>query len=63
MTAQTTAFNETAVAPFTPTTGYSFAYNINPDMVKTTVSGGTVTHVGNHAVLSTGAVPMRWGQR
>lgn len=55
MTGSLTAFGESAVAQFTPLTGWSFAYDINADMVTTTTSGGTVTHSDNHAVLSTGA--------
>lgn len=55
MTATFTAFDEQAVAQFTPVTGWNFAYNLNTDLVTTTTSGGTVTHSDNHAVLSTGA--------
>lgn len=50
-----TAFGEVQVAELAPVTGWSFAYNVNPDMVKTTVSGGTVTASAGQAVLSTGA--------
>jgi hypothetical protein len=51
-----TAFGEAQVAQLTPLAGWKFAYNINPDMVKTTVAGGgAVTESNGRALLSTGA--------
>lgn len=51
-----TAFGQLQGAPLTPIAGWTFAYNINEDMVSTTETGsGTVTHDDNFAVLSTTA--------
>jgi hypothetical protein len=50
------AFGEVLIAPITPMAGWKFAYNINADMIKTTLTGsGTVTQSGGKAVLSTTA--------
>lgn len=50
------AFGEQLVAELTPICGWTFAYNVNTDMVKTTVTGsGTVTVDAGRAKLSTGA--------
>lgn len=50
-----TAFGEVFNAEFTPTCGWSFAYNVNADMVTSGSSGGTVTSGSGMAVLATGA--------
>ena len=53
---QTTAFGELQVAELTPVAGWTFAYNINADLVTTTlVNGGAVVSDGGRAKLSTGA--------
>lgn len=54
---QSDAFGHVRTAAFAPTCGWTFAYNINPAMVRTSVDAGdsgSVTHVTNEAVLSTG---------
>jgi hypothetical protein len=51
-----TAFGELNTAENTPVTGWTFAYNVNADLVTSTVTGsGTVTHSGSYAVLATTA--------
>ena len=51
-----TAFKELRVASLIPVAGWSFNYNVNTDLVKTTVvSAGTVTQSNSKAVLQTGA--------
>lgn len=51
-----TAFGQLQTAELTPITGWTFAYNVNDDMVVTSVAGsGQVTHDDNFAVLSTTA--------
>lgn len=51
-----TAFGELQVANLTPVAGWTFAYNVNTDLVTPAVTGsGTVTHSDNFAVLSTTA--------
>ena len=51
-----TAFGQVSTAEDTPITGWNFAYNVNPDLVTSTLTGdGTVTHSGSYAVLSTTA--------
>ncbi len=51
-----TAFGELRVATLTPVTGWTFNYNVNTDLVKTTVvSAGTVTQSDSKALLQTGA--------
>jgi len=56
MTSEKTAFGELNVAELTPMAGWTFAYNVNADLVTSTTTGsGTVTHDGNFAVLSTTA--------
>ena len=52
----TTAFGELQVAELTPMAGWTFAYNVNADLVTTTLAGtGTVTGTGGFAVLDTSA--------
>lgn len=51
-----TAFGEQQVAELTPMAGWTFAYNVNADLVASTVaSGGTVTGDDGFAVLTTAA--------
>ena len=51
-----TAFGELQVAELTPMAGWTFAYNVNADLVISTVaSGGTVTGADGFAVLTTDA--------
>lgn len=51
----TEAFGALRTAQFTPTTGWTFAYNINAGLINTTVvGGGAVNHSTNFAVLTTG---------
>lgn len=53
---QNTAFGELAVAEMTPITGWTFAYNVNTDMVtKTTTGTGAITASSGRAVLSSSA--------
>jgi hypothetical protein len=53
-----TAFGEVPTADVRLHTGWTFAYNINPLSVRQTViNGGTVTHSGNMAVVTTGTNP------
>ncbi|MEA4932283.1 MAG: hypothetical protein VB071_01630 [Lawsonibacter sp.] len=50
-----TAFHELRVATLTPVAGWTFNYNVNTDLVKTTVTvSGTVTQSNSKAVLQTG---------
>lgn len=51
-----TAFGEIQIAELTPMAGWTFAYNVNEDLVTITETGsGTVTGANGFAVLSTGA--------
>lgn len=51
-----TAFGEQQVAELTPVAGWTFAYNVNADLVTSTTTGsGTVTADAGRAKLSTGA--------
>jgi hypothetical protein len=51
-----TAFGEQQVAELTPMAGWTFAYNVNADLVTTTLTGtGTVTGATGFAVLNTSA--------
>ncbi len=53
---EVSAFGEQLVAELTPICGWTFAYNVNADMVVSTVTGsGTVTSDAGRAKLSTGA--------
>jgi hypothetical protein len=50
------AFGDVRVSEITPLCGWTFAYGLNPAIVRTTISGtATVTASESHAVLSTGA--------
>lgn len=50
------AFGDLITVPLTPIAGWTFAYNVNTDIVNTTVTGsGAVTHSAPSAVLSTTA--------
>lgn len=52
----TTAFGETQIAELTPAAGWTFAYNVNADLVTTTTTGtGAVTADTGRAKLSTSA--------
>lgn len=51
-----TAFGEMLTARAVPVAGWSFAYNVNADIVATTLTGsGSVTNANNMAVLQTTA--------
>jgi len=53
-----TAFGELSVAQFQPQAGWIFAYNLNPSVILfTELFGGTVTHNGSFAELTTGTDP------
>jgi hypothetical protein len=53
---QSAAFGEVLVAQPTPIAGWTFAYNVNVDLVKSTTTGsGTVTHSEGKALLNTTA--------
>lgn len=55
---QVGAFGEQLVSQFNPQCGWTFAYNINPDIVGTTVTGtGAVTHSRPFAIASSGTTP------
>ena len=51
-----TAFGELQVAELTPMAGWTFAYNVNADLVTSTTTGsGSISGASGFAVLSTGA--------
>lgn len=51
-----TTFGETRIAPMIPVAGWTHAYNVNSELVNSTVTGsGTVTSTPPFAVLSTTA--------
>ena len=51
-----TAFHELRVASLIPVAGWTFNYNVNTELVKTTIAGaGTVTQSNSKALLQTGA--------
>lgn len=51
-----TAFGELQVAELTPMAGWTFAYNVNADLVSSTVAGtGAISSASGFAVLTTGA--------
>jgi len=54
--AHTEAFGAVRTASFQPTTGWTFAYNINAGLINSTTDGvtGGVAHEDNFAVLTTG---------
>lgn len=53
-----TAFNEVATAEFRPQTGWSFAYNLNEQIISETVlNGGSVSHDNVYAKMETGTDP------
>lgn len=50
-----TAFGEMSVAENQVLTGWNFPFNINPNMVRSTVlNAGSVTHVDNYALIQSG---------
>ena len=49
------AFGDLPVSEFQPVAGWSFNYNVNPDIVVTSTVTGTVTTANSMAVLATGA--------
>ena len=56
-----TAFGDLQVAELVPRTGWTFNYNVNPDMVDSFTSGtGTITQSGGMATLQTGATSGSW---
>ncbi|SFR59279.1 hypothetical protein [Anaeromicropila populeti] len=51
-----TAFREVRVATLTPAAGWTFNYNINPNLITSTTTGsGTVTQSNSRAILQTTA--------
>lgn len=58
------AFGAIRTSQFQPTTGWTFAYNINPGLIDTDTDGvtGGVTHSTNLAVLSTGTAADGYAQ-
>ncbi len=57
-----TAFGELEVAQLTPKAGWTFAYNINSDIVNSSFSGtASITQSGGMAVIQTGATSGSWG--
>lgn len=53
-----TAFNELVTSEFRPQTGWSFAYNLNEQIISTTeLNGGTVIHDNVYAKCETGTDP------
>ncbi len=56
-----TAFGDLQVAELEPAAGWTFAYNVNPDMVNSFTSGtGTITQSGGMATLKTGTTSGSW---
>lgn len=56
-----TAFGDLQVSQLEPKAGWTFAYNVNPDMVNLFTSGtGTITQSGGMAVLKTGTTSGSW---
>ena len=57
MSQDKTVFGEVSAVPNVVQTGWNFPYNINPVQVRQfTIGGGTITHSGNQAVVSTNGV-------